>query len=168
MLLTTGGAAAVDELHRLFQQPLGQLLWIGNGGAGADKLGPAAVKSADALEATQHIGHVAAKDAAIGVQLVDDHVAQPAKKLGPAGVIRQDAAVQHVRIGEDQAGIFAQGGAMGGGRVAIVGGNLRLVNWWIGRWGSDLGSQRMELSKLILGQGFGGKKIQGAGRWFAE
>ena len=64
---------------------------------------------------------MAAVDAAIVVQLVDHDVAQVLERLGPLGVVRQDARVQHVGIGEHHVGALADGAARVLRRVAVVG-----------------------------------------------
>ena len=42
-----------------------------------------------------------AEDAAIDVRLVDDDIAEIRKHVAPAVVVRQDADVEHVRVGQD-------------------------------------------------------------------
>ena len=96
-------------------------LRIGDGGGAADETRLGAVELADAAQAAQHVRHVAAVDAAVVVQFVDDDVAQVFEQLGPLGVMRQDAAVQHVGIGEDDVGALADGAAGVLRSVAIVG-----------------------------------------------
>jgi len=64
---------------------------------------------------------VAAVDSATIVQLIDDEVAQVLEQLGPFGVVRQNAGVQHVGIGEDDVGALADGFARILRRVAVVG-----------------------------------------------
>ena len=63
------------------------------------RLGP--VVRADAVQAAKKVQDVGAKDAAVCVQLVDDHVAQASEEAGPSLVEGQDARVQHVRRGEE-------------------------------------------------------------------
>jgi hypothetical protein len=55
------------------------------------------------------------------VQLVDDDVAQVGQQLRPAVVVRQDPAVQHVRVGGDRVGLGARGPALVRRGVAVVG-----------------------------------------------
>ncbi len=69
----------------------------------------ASVEICDALQAPQNIAQMTAKNAAIGVQLIDHHVAQIFEQALPLGVVRQDAGVQHVRIGEHDVAFFADG-----------------------------------------------------------
>ena len=64
---------------------------------------------------------MAAVDAAIIMQLVDDDVAQVLEALRPLGVMRQDAAVQHVGIGQHDVGALADRLAGILRRVAVVG-----------------------------------------------
>jgi hypothetical protein len=69
----------------------------------AMKSGSAAVEARDAHEAPHHVGQVRAEHAAVGVQLVHHHVAQVGEEARPVGVVRQDAGVQHVRVGDEHA-----------------------------------------------------------------
>ena len=116
--------------------------------------GDAAVEARDAAQPAQHIAQVAAEDAAIGVQLVQHDVAQILEQARPAGVVRQDAGVQHVRIGQHDVPLFADGRARVGGRVAVVGENAESVIQAL--------VEIVELGELILRQRLGGKKIQRA------
>ena len=58
----------------------------------ADELRLRSVELADAPESAQQVREVAAVDAAVVVQLVDDDVAQILEVLRPLGVMRQDPA----------------------------------------------------------------------------
>ncbi len=133
MLFGLGRAALVDQGDWLLDQPLRQLARVGNGRAGGDKLGAAAVVGAEPSQAPQHVGDVAAKDAAINVQLVQHDVAQVGKKVRPVGVVGQDARVQHVGIGEEDARIFANRCAVGTRGVAVVGGEMEIGDWRLKR-----------------------------------
>ena len=64
---------------------------------------------------------MAAEDAAIGMQLVDDDDAQLLEELEPLGVVGQDRRVEHVRVGDDDLTGGPDGGAHGGWRIAVVG-----------------------------------------------
>ena len=64
---------------------------------------------------------VAAEHAAIGVQLVDDDVAQVLEQLRPPRVVRQDPRVQHVGVGEDDLRPRADRAPRVLRRVAVVG-----------------------------------------------
>ena len=85
---------AVEQLAR-------QLAWIAHRRRAGDvhRIGP--VVRADAVQAAKQVQDVGAKDAAVRVQLVDDHVAQASEKPGPSLVEGEDARVQHVRRGEE-------------------------------------------------------------------
>lgn len=69
----------------------------GRGGQQED--GRGTVAGAQAAQSAQHLGDVGAEDAAVGVALVDDDVAQGAQEGGPAGMGGQYPAVQHVGVG---------------------------------------------------------------------
>ena len=109
---------------------------------------------ADASQPPQHVGEVAAEDAAVGVQFVDDHIAQVAEQFGPLQMVRQDTGVQHVGVGEEQAGALAGRGALTLWRVAVVGG---------GREFGVFAQRRVkppQLGQLIVGQRLGGEEIE--------
>jgi hypothetical protein len=155
IFFAAGRAIVVNQFDFLFQQARGQLLWIGDGGRAADELRLGAVKRADPLQPPQHVVEVAAKNAAIAVQLINHHVLEIFKKLHPLGVMRQDAGMQHVGIADHDVSLGANGlaGVLGG--VAIVRKGLDV-------FASEL-NQLVKLFHLILGQGLGGKKIKCAG-----
>ena len=107
VFLATRRSVAVDQLERRFRQRLGQLLRIGDRCRPTNELRLRTVELADAPQPAQHVGQVAAIDAAIVVQLIDHDVAQVFEALRPFGVMRQNAAVQHVGIGEHHVGPLA-------------------------------------------------------------
>ena len=73
---------------------------------------------------------MAAKDAAIGVQLIQHHIVQIGKKIFPVGVIGQNAGVYHVGVAQDQAALATDTGAVGGGGVAVVGRDGEIQGLW--------------------------------------
>ncbi len=79
------------------------------------------VVSADALQASQDVRQVAAEHAAIGVQFVDDDVAQVLEELRPSRMVRQDARVQHVGVATAPRAPAANRAACVLRRVAVVG-----------------------------------------------
>ena len=84
----------VDEQSGVFAR-------IADGGRGEDKGRIGAVEGADALEPPQHPGHVAAEHAAVGVHLVDDHMAKAREKMTPFGMVGEQAEVEHIRVGDE-------------------------------------------------------------------
>ena len=139
--------AAVDQRHLLLDQPRGQVGRVGDGGRAHDEHRPRAVEGADALQAAHDVGHVRAEDAGIIVQLVDDHVLQVLEQAGPLGVVRQDARMQHVGIGDHDLRLLADGLAHAGRRVAVVGVQAQPVAQGL--------VQVEQLGQLVLGQGLG-------------
>jgi hypothetical protein len=63
---------------------------------------------------------VGAEHAAVDVGLVDDDVAEVREHVAPAVVVRQDADVEHVRVGQDQVRPLAHLPALLARRVAVV------------------------------------------------
>ena len=149
------GAVGVQHFDVGFEEPCGQIAGIGDGGGAADKLRIAAVKPSDAPQATKHVAQVAAEDAAVGVQLVDDDVAQVFEQTRPARVVRQDAGVQHVGIGQDDVAFFTDGFAGVGRSVTVVSENAETV--------FEALIQIVEFRELILCERFGGEEVQSAG-----
>jgi len=70
---------------------------------------------------------VTAKNAAIGVQFVNDDVLQVLKEARPFCVVRQDAAVQHVGIGQDDVALLTDGLPRIGWSIAVIGKNAEPV-----------------------------------------
>ena len=99
-------------------------------------------------------------DAAVVVEFVDDKVAEVFEGLGPFGVMGKNAAVEHVRIREDDVSAFANGASGVGGSVAVVGegfnGEFHRVDGFL------------EFLELVLGEGFGGEQIHGSGTRFKD
>ena len=68
----------------------------------------------------QDVADVRAEDAAVDVRLVDDDEAEVREHVAPAVVVRQDADVEHVRVGEDHVREATDLPALLGRRVAVV------------------------------------------------
>ena len=153
-LLAARRSVALHQLEGLAGERLRQLARIGDGGRAADELRMGIVELADALQAAQQVRQVAAVDAAIVVQLVDHDVAQVLEVARPFGVVRQDAGVQHVGIGEHHVGALADGAARVLGGVAIVGEGADLAAHFL--------HSQLKLVELILGQRLGGEQVHGA------
>ena len=91
------------------------------------------------------------------MRLIDDDIAQVAEELGPERVVRQDAGVEHVGVGQQHASAAADAAARGLGRVTVVS---------RGQGADDalprsLG-QRVPLAELILRQRLGRVDVEGA------
>ena len=98
-----------------------------------------------------------AEHPAQGVGLVHDHVGEPAQEGRPALVAGEDAAVEHVRVGQHQVGAAADHRPVGRGGVAVVGGR------------PDPGErERADGAELVAGQGLGGGEVQGGAVAVAE
>ena len=85
------------------------------------KVGIRTVVPADPAQPAQDVRQVAAEHAAIGVQLVDDDVAQVFEQLRPAWMVRQHPRMEHVRVGEHDMRAAADGPAGVLRRIAVVG-----------------------------------------------
>ena len=98
---------------------------------------------------------MAAEDASVVVQLVDDDVAQVLEQADPLVVVGEDAGVEHVGVGDDDVAGLADGASGGGRGVAVVGERLDV--------GADLFDQSVQLGLLVLGERLGGEEVEGAG-----
>ena len=157
-LLAARRAGLLHQLERRLHQRLGQLPRVGDRRRRADERGVGAVVLAHAPETPQHVGEVAAEHAAIGVQLVDHHVAQVLEQLGPARVVRQDARVDHVGVAQHHVRAAADRAARVLRRVAVVGedADLGLVG------AREPARHLVQLGQLVLGQRLGREEIQRA------
>src|SRR5580700_11071128 len=97
---------------------------------------------------------MAAENSSVGVKLVDHNVAKVFEQARPAGVLRQDTRVQHVRVGEHYVALFADSPAGVGGRVTVVSKNAEAVIQSL--------VEAVKFRELILGKSFGRKQIQSA------
>ena len=114
-------AVPVHQGHLRPTDAGGMLLGVGDGGRRSDELGTGAVVSADAAETTNRVGHVGAEDAPVGVHFVEDDVAQVGEEAVPAGVVREDALVEHVGVGQDDVPLVPEPPTDALGRIAVVG-----------------------------------------------
>ena len=96
-----GGAVFGDGMKRPVRQRAGQVFGVADGGRAGHVGRLAAVGGAHPVQAPQQVQHVGAEHAAVGVQLVDHHVAQPCKERRPRLVEGQQPGVQHVRRGDE-------------------------------------------------------------------
>ena len=158
-LLAARRAAPVHDLEGLFGQPLGELARVGDRRRRAEKHGIRPVVTADPPQPPQHVAQVAAEDASIGVQLVDDHVAEVLEQLRPPRMVRQDARVHHVRIAQHQVRARPDRPPRVLRRVAVVGEHADLLAAKLR--GEGFG-HRLQLGELILRERLGGKQIQRA------
>ena len=84
-----------------------------------DRVGP--VERTQSFEPPDHIRHMAAKNAAIGMHFVDDDIAQVLEECRPAGMVRQNPHMQHVGIRDQHPRIASNVGPLGLRGVAIIG-----------------------------------------------
>ena len=119
--LAVGRAILFHSGDWILPHRFSQLTGIGDGRRRRDELRLRAVEARHAAGAAQHVGDVAAEDAPVGVHLVEYDVAQAAEEAHPAGVVRQDTQVQHIGVGDEDARLVADGGAVTLRRVAVVG-----------------------------------------------
>ncbi len=151
-LLACRRAVFRDGRKFLLGQALRQLSRIGNRRRAGDELRRRAVKRRHPPQPAQHVGQMAAKNAPIGVQLVEHDEAQILEQAGPPRMVRQNPRMQHVRVGEHDVPPIANGCTRIGRRVAVVGEHAESA-------GEPL-PQVVQLRELVLRQGLGGEKIK--------
>ncbi len=120
VLLALRCAVVIHQHDRRLDQPFGKLLRVGNRCAGADEHRVAAMEPAHAPQPPQHVRHVATEHAPVRVQLVQHDELQVAKEVRPARVVRQDAHVKHVGVGDDDAALAPDLRTLAGGCVAVI------------------------------------------------
>ena len=120
-----GRAALRNDFHLQPRKRPDEDFRLGDGGGGQDKLRLRAVVGADAPQAPQYLGHVAAHNAPVGVDFIDHHEPEPGKKAGPRGVVRHQPHMEHVRVGDKHVGrVRLDGLALGRRRVAVINGRI--------------------------------------------
>ncbi len=107
------------------------------------------------LRRLQHLGHVAAHDAPVGVDLVDHHELEAGKEAGPGGVKRQQPHMQHVRVADQHVG------RLGLDRLALARRGVAVVNRGPQERGGQGGVQFLQGLELVLLQGLQGEEIKG-------
>ena len=145
-------AAVLDHLKRHPDQGPGEYLRLGDGGRTENELGVAAVKAADPVQAADDLDHVAAQDTLVGMGLVNHHQLEVFKKFLPLLVERQQAQMNHIRVGNhDGRRRLPDLLAFAGRGIPVINGRKAL-----GELGEHRGPFFHGLA-LVLFQGFNGK-----------
>ena len=146
--LAARGAAAIDERNvLLFEEPRRELARIADRRRCADESRVRPVEGADALQPPDHVRHLAAEQAPIGVELVDDHELEAREQTPPPCVMGQESGMQHVGVGHHDVATLTDGGPAPGWRVAVVGVDPKVDR--------KPGFERAQLGQLVLCQGLG-------------
>ena len=125
---------------------------IGDSCGTADKDGVAAVKSTDPDQPPDDVRQVASEHPTIHVEFVDNDIPKIHKKFLPFRVVRQDASMQHIGIGDHYMALLSY--CLSGicRRISVIGESFDI--------GPEFPDQSMDFMHLILGQGLGGKHVQ--------
>src|SRR3989441_9246660 len=105
------------------------------------------------MEAPEDVGEMAAEDAPVRVELVDDDIAKILEERRPFRMVREDPRVEHVGVRQHEIRPRADGTPRVLGRVAVVGEHPHL--------GQAL-RQRLELRELVLGERLRREEIEDA------
>jgi hypothetical protein len=100
--LAPRGAVAIDELEIETGETLRELHGVRDRRGGQHEARIRAVSGRHPPQAPQHVRDVRAEYAAIDVCLVDDHEREIRQEVAPAVVVRKDADMEHVGIGQDE------------------------------------------------------------------
>ena len=155
VLGTAGRAAVADCFQLILDQRAAVLGGVADGGRAQDELRAHTVERAYPLEPADHVGHVGAEHATVGVDLVDHHVAQVLEELRPLGVVRQDRLVEHVRIADHDVAVDADRLARIARGVAVEGGRAKPE--------AAGGVELKQFGHLVLGQRLGREQVQRLG-----
>ena len=158
--LPPGRAVPVHQADLLPDECLRQFLGVGDGGGAEDELRLGAVKGGDPPQPPDHVGRVAPQNAPVGVGFVNHHEFQPGEKLDPLGMVGQYARVEHIGVGDDDPALVPRGHPQAVRRVPVVHRGFDRQGFRRAR-----GEQFTQFSLLILGQGLGGKEVEGPGRF---
>jgi hypothetical protein len=102
------------------EEARGVLARVADRRGGREEDGIRSVEARRAPEPRDHVRDVGSEDAAVGVQLVHDHVAELLEGARPVRVVREDPGVEHVRVGHDDGAALAGGAPRVPRRVAVV------------------------------------------------
>ncbi len=100
---------------------------------------------------------MAAEDPPEEMQLVEDDELEPGEKPGPACVVREDPAVEHLRVRQHDGGVPAGVGPLVASRVAVV-----------GRGHDARQVERGERTELVVGECLRGVDADGRARPIGE
>jgi hypothetical protein len=145
--LATGGLTT-----RRLEHAFGELAGVRDRRAGADEDRVGAIVGADPSQAANEVRDVAAEEAAVGMQLVDDDEPQVLEELEPLRVVRKNRRMEHVRVRDHDLPGRAHDAADVRRRVAVVGVRLQAD---VGRLG-----ERAQLHELVRGQRLRGEEVE--------
>ena len=148
------GAALCDHRDRPFEQVLRMLAGVGHGRGTADENRVLTVEAADSHQPADDVRQVRPENAPVDMQLVDDDVLQVAEELQPFGVVGENPRMEHIGVGHHDMALPADGPAGVVRRVAVIGVGPDVTAQFM--------DQAMHFVHLVLGEGLGGKQVEGA------
>ena len=80
------------------------LTGVGDGSRATNELRIGSVSGADASQPPEDIGHMGTENASVGMRFINHHKLELTEEGSPRTMIRQNAKVQHIRIGKDYSG----------------------------------------------------------------
>ena len=106
----------------------------------------------DSPKTSDDVRDMTPKDPSVGVEFVDDDEAQVLEELRPAGVVREDPRVEHVRVGHDYVTVIADSASRVRGGVTVEGERSNRLTHGL--------DEIVERDVLVLGEGLGGEDVQ--------
>jgi len=117
------GAGGLDHFNLLLDKIFPKSFRIGNGGGEKHELGIAPIKTAQPSQPSDDLAQVGPEDAPVSVYLVQDNEREVLEQVFPVLMVRQNAPVQHVGVGEKDVGwLLADLFSLVGCGVAIIDG----------------------------------------------
>jgi len=145
-------AVIIHQADLAPRQRFRQFLRVRNRRAAQDELRMTAVEIAQAQQPPQHVRQIRPKHAAIGMNFINHDIPQVFKQLDPLRVVRQNPAVQHIRVRHDDMPRLPNRLSRRAGRIAVIG--IRL----------DINAHRLnqliQFADLISRQRFRRKEVQ--------
>ena len=118
-------AGGLDHYNFLLDKIFTKCFRIGNGGGEKHKLGIGPIITAQPPQPSDDLAQVASEDAPVGVDLVQDNEREVFEQGFPSSMVRQNAPVQHVGVGEKDVGwLLADLFSLVGRGVAIIDGGI--------------------------------------------
>ncbi len=143
-------------MERPAAEGAGELVGVGRGRRRGHDLRPRAQVAADPQQPRQHVVEVAAEDAAVGVQLVEDDPAEIAQQALPALPVAEHPEVQHVRVADQHPRrVVPDPLALAARAVAVVDRGEAVAE-------TGATGKRLQLGPLVLTQGLQRIEEQGA------
>jgi len=113
-------SAVIHENDRVTQERARQLTGIGHCRRRTDETGITAIEPAQTSQSPDHARYLTAKDAPVGVHLIHHNIGKIPDQLAPARMIGENARVEHIGVGDEDARPVPGCRPRGRPRVSVV------------------------------------------------